>query len=269
MKKKRIIPILILKDGWLVQSKLFREYKKIGNPVAGVKRFSDWDADELIYLDIDQGKKFGPNRQDTASPKFNSGLDALEAISSAANMPITIGGGISSLAEIEMRLKSGADKVTLNTQALLNPKLVYDAAREFGSQCIVISIDYVNPDGVPNTHNINIKPSALPTVEEWSRKVQDLGAGEILLNSVERDGMKCGYDLEFIDTVAESLDIPVIGCGGAGNWQHMADLLIKTSADAAAAANIFHFQDQSIYLARSELFEMGLPVRPPSLSSLR
>lgn len=269
MKKKRVIPILILKDGWLVQSKLFREYKKIGNPIAGVKRLSDWDADELIYLDINQGENFGPNREDTASPKFSSGLDALAAISSAASMPITIGGGISSLKEIEDRLISGADKIALNTKALVNPEFIHEAAREFGSQCIVVSIDYVNVNGLATTYNKNIDSELLPTVESWVKKAQDLGAGEILLNSVERDGMKCGYDLELIGTISELLTIPVIGCGGAGNWQHMADLLNKTAVDAVAAANIFHFQDQSIYLARSELFDMGLPVRPPSLSSLR
>jgi cyclase len=269
MKKKRIIPILILKDGFLVQSKLFNEYKKIGNPIAGVKRFSDWDADELIYLDIDQGKKFGPNREDTAGLKFESSIDALESISSVANMPITIGGGISSLPEIEERLKSGADKIALNTQALLNPKFINAAAREFGSQCIVISIDYVSNSGIATVHNRNIDSSILPKVAEWSKKVQDLGAGEVLLNSVERDGMKCGYDLEILGSISESLAIPVIGCGGAGSWQDMAILLSETSVDAVAAANIFHFQDQSIYLARSELFQMGLPVRPPSLSGIR
>jgi cyclase len=183
-------------------------------------------------------------------------------------MPITIGGGISSLKEIEDRLISGADKIALNTQALNNPKLIYEAAREFGSQCIVISVDYINVNGIATTHNKNLDSALLPTVEVWVKKVQDLGAGEILLNSVARDGMKCGYDLELIGTIAESLTIPVIGCGGAGNWQHMADLLSKTAVDAVAAANIFHFQDQSIYLARSELFDLGLPVRPPSLSTL-
>jgi len=269
MKKKRIIPILILKDGNLVQSKLFNEYKKIGNPIAGVKRFSDWDADELIYLDINQGKKFGPNREDTAGQKFESSIDALESISSVANMPVTIGGGISSLLEIEARLKSGADKIALNTQALLNPKLINEAAREFGSQCIVISIDYIKNAGISYVYNRNIDSSILLKVDEWTKRVQDLGAGEILLNSVERDGMKCGYDLDFLGSISESIDIPVIGCGGAGSWGDMAKLMTETSVDAVAAANIFHFQDQSIYHARSELFRIGLPVRPPSLSGIR
>ena len=262
MKKKRVIPILILKDGWLVQSKLFREYKKIGNPIAGVKRFSDWDADELIYLDIDQGKNFGPNREDTASPKFSSGLDALAAISSAANMPITIGGGISSLKEIEDRLLSGADKIALNTQALINPKLIYEAAREFGSQCIVISVDYVNANGIATTHNKNLDSALLPTVEGWVSKVQDLGAGEILLTSMDRDGTRDGFDLELTSAVSNAVGVPVIASGGVGTLDHLVDGVVIGGADAVLAASIFHFDDHAIGDAKAHMIAAGVNVRP-------
>jgi len=269
MKKKRVIPVLLLRDNWLVQSRSFNEYKKIGNPVDGVKRFSDWDADELIYLDIDQGRGFSPERQDRATKGFNSALEALTAVSAAATMPITIGGGIENLAQIEEKIVSGADKIAVNTKALTNPNFIAEASKEFGRQCIVASVDYKIENGIALVYNRNINQLDLPKLEQWTKQVEDLGAGEILLNCVDRDGMKTGYDLDTLGRVAEEINIPVIGCGGAGNWSHMADLLTETKVDAAAAANLFHFQDQSIYLARMELIQLGIRVRPPSLSTLR
>lgn len=269
MKKKRVIPILLLKDNWLVQSKNFSEYKKIGDPVIGVKRFSDWDADELIYLNITESQYFSDARKDTNNFKFNSANDALNEISKFTNMPITVGGGLKSLQDIESRLLNGADKVALNSVALRNPLLISEVAREFGRQSLVISIDYKLVEDTPRVWNRSFKSSDLPSLSNWSRKVEDLGAGEILLNSVDRDGMKTGYDVDTINLICESTSIPIIACGGAGNWGHMEEVMVKTNADAVAAANIFHFQDQSMYLARNFLFSRNLPVRPASLASVR
>ena len=252
-----------------MQSRKFSEYKKIGNPITGVQRFSDWDADELIYLDIDQGRSFSPERQDRATKSFDSAFEALTAVSRAATMPITIGGGIENLTQIEERILSGADKIALNTKALTNPGFIEEAAREFGRQCIVISIDYKTQDGMRLVYNRNLSQTSMPKLEVWAKQVEELGAGEVLLNCVDRDGMKTGYDIEALGTLAEELNIPVIGCGGAGNWNHMAELLSLTNVDAAAAANLFHFQDQSIYLAKNDLTQLGIAVRPPSLSTLR
>jgi cyclase len=266
MKKRRIIPVLLLRDNWLVQSKNFSEYKKIGNPISGVERFSEWDADELIYLDISQGESFSNSREDTNHPNFNSAVDALSEVCKAASMPITIGGGIKSLSDIEKRLALGADKISINTQAIKDPNFIESAAKEFGSQCIVVSVDYKLGKETPRVWNRSIKPQILPNLEDWVKRAETLGAGEFLLNCVDKDGMKTGYDIETISQIASLTNVPVIACGGAGSWDDMYDLIVKTNVDAAAA-NIFHFQDQSIYLARRELLLKGLPVRPPTLSS--
>jgi cyclase len=267
MKKKRVIPVLLLRDNWLVQSKNFSDYKKIGNPIAGVQRFSDWDADELIYLDISKGESFSSSRKDTNHPDFNSAMDALSEVCKAASMPITIGGGIKSLNDIEKRLALGADKISINTQAIMNPKLIEDAAKEFGSQCVVVSIDYSLENNTPQVWNRNIEKGSLPKLDEGVLKSEALGAGEFLINCVDRDGMKTGYDIDTISVIANITKVPVIGCGGAGSWGDMYELMDATNVDGVAAANIFHFQDQSIYLARRELHQKGQPVRPPTLAS--
>jgi cyclase len=268
MKKKRVIPILLHKDGWLVQSKNFNEYKKLGNALMAVQRLSDWDSDELIYLDISVDSKFSTNRSDTAAPEYLNLMELLNGVSKVARMPVTIGGGIRSLQDIENRLRAGADKISINQAAFLDTVLVQKAAREFGSQCIVVSADY-REIGSLRYPVISREPNYFDTTEcltDWLLKFQDAGAGEILLNSVTRDGNKCGYDIEYLDMVSSRLSIPIIASGGAGSWEHMVDVLSKTAVDAVAAANIFHFQDQSVYLARKHLFSIGLPVRPPSIN---
>ena len=267
MKKKRVIPVLLHKEGWLVQSRNFSEYKKLGNAQKAVQRLSDWDSDELIYLDISKTETYTTNRSDTAAPEYQDLSNFLSEVSKVARMPITFGGGIRTLSDIEVRLRAGADKVSINRAALADPSLILSASREFGRQCIVVSIDYEELGDERYLHINHAKGSngnprrAL----EWLLKVEELGAGEVLLNSISRDGMKSGYDISFLAKVADALNIPVIACGGAGNWEHLAQVLTETNVDAVAAANIFHFQDQSIYLARKYLASKGLPVRPPSI----
>jgi len=267
MKKKRVIPVLLHKDGWLVQSKSFSEYKKLGNAQMAVKRLSDWDSDELIYLDISKNGNYTTNRSDTAAPEYENLVELLSEVAKVARMPITIGGGIKSIYDIELRLRAGADKVSINRAALSDPSLIAAASREFGRQCIVVSVDYEENKQMrriylSENHRFVDDPYE---VLSWLSKVEDLGAGEILLNSVTRDGMKTGYDIEFLAQASTRLSIPLIGCGGAGSWHHLEELLTETDVDAAAAANIFHFQDQSVFLAKSHLASKGLPVRPPSI----
>lgn len=267
MKKKRVIPVLLHKEGWLVQSKGFNEYRKLGNAQKAVQRLSEWDADELIYLDISRDEKYTTNRSDTAAPEYRDLSELLSEVSKVARMPITIGGGIKTLSDIELRLRSGADKISINTAAIVDPSLIKKAAREFGRQCIVVSADYVE---LGDKRFIRIDDQRLSKGNprealEWLLEAEELGAGEILLNSVSRDGMKTGYDLSFLELASDKLKIPVIACGGAGNWDHMAEVLTQTNVDAVAAANIFHFQDQSVFLARKHLASRGLPVRPPSI----
>jgi cyclase len=269
MKKKRIIPLLLHKEGWLVQSKKFSEYKKLGNPQKAVQRLSEWDSDELIYLDISKNEIYSTNRSDTAAPEYQNLTELLSEVSKVSRMPITVGGGIKTLHDIELRLRAGADKITLNRAAIANPTLIELASREFGRQCIVVSVDYeeINEKRILRVDNQSGSKRNPQEVLDWLLKVEELGAGEVLLNSVSRDGMKSGYDILFLGQVAERLSIPVIACGGAGNWEHMAEVLTDTNVDAVAAANIFHFQDQSVFLARKHLLSKGLPVRPPSIQS--
>ena len=267
MKKKRVIPVLLHKEGWLVQSKSFCEYKKLGNAQKAVQRLSEWDSDELIYLDISKTETYTTNRSDTAAPEYQDLGELLAEVSKVARMPITIGGGIKTLHDIEVRLRAGADKISINRSAIADPSLIASASREFGRQCIVVSIDYEEFGDERYLHfgDGNESDGNPRSALEWLLKAEELGAGEILLNSVSRDGMKSGYDISFLAKVADRLNIPVIACGGAGNWEHMAEVLTETNVDAVAAANIFHFQDQSVYLARSHLASKGLPVRPPSI----
>ena len=265
MKKKRLIPVLLLRNGWLVQSKQFRRYQNLGNPISAVKRLSEWASDELIYLDITQDDSYDLRRDDLGHPNRHSILEIIEDVSKVAFMPITVGGGIRSLQDIEKRLALGADKISINTAALDDPQFIWAASREFGSQCIVVSIDVKMTDDNEKVvmRSGNQRTSFAPL--DWAKKVEQLGAGEILLNSVDRDGMKTGYDLQLLDQVSTHVDIPIIACGGVGDWSHLAEALAKTSVDAVAAANIFHYSDQSVFLAKKYLHESGQNVRHPDL----
>ena len=267
MKKRRVIPVLLHKEGWLVQSKIFKESKKIGNAQKAVQRLSEWDSDELIYLDISKSNSYTTNRSDTAAPEYKDLTELLNEVSKVARMPITIGGGIETLTDIEVRLRAGADKVSINRAALADPSFIASASKEFGRQCIVVSVDYeeVSEERYIFDSNKNLLHKNSKKILDWLLEIEQLGAGEILLNSVSRDGMKTGYDISFLAKVSSTVSIPLIACGGAGTWEHLAKVLLETNVDAVAAANIFHFQDQSVYLARLYLESKGLMVRPPSL----
>lgn len=266
MKKKRLIPVLLLKNGFLVQSKLFQRHQNLGNPVIAVKRLSEWAADELIYLDISRDDVYDLKRDDLGTPNRSSVMDIIADVSKVAHMPIAVGGKIRTIEDIRMRLGNGADKVCINTMPLENPKFITEAAREFGSQCIVVSMDVKKTsDGYEVYKNGGKEPTGLDPMA-WARQVQESGAGEILLNAIDRDGARSGYDLDLIASVADSVKIPVIALGGVGEWEHLAEALAKTNVDAVAAANIWHYIDQSVYLAKKFLHDKGYNVRPPDIA---
>ena len=265
MKKNRLIPVLLLRNGWLVQSKQFRRYQNLGNPITAVKRLSEWASDELIYLDISSDDSYDMRRDDLGHPNRHSIFEIIEDVSKVAHMPITVGGRIRTLQDIEKRLSVGADKVAINTIAIEDPQFVEIAAKEFGSQCIVISIDVKRQEEVMFVMSRGGKQLTAYAPEDWAKTVEQLGAGEILLNSIDRDGMKNGYDIELLDRVTQAIKIPVIACGGVGEWAHFSEALEKTGVDAVAAANIFHYIDQSVFLAKKYLSEHGLNVRKPDL----
>lgn len=265
MKKKRLIPVLLLKNGWLVQSKLFKEYKNLGNPITAVKRLSQWASDELIYLDISREENYDLRRDDLNTPNRHSIFEILEDISKSTFMPITVGGRIRTLTDINNRLSRGADKIAINTIAIENKKFITEAAQQFGSQCVVVSVDVKLIDG---KYTVMSKNGSVATEHEataWAKTVESCGAGEILLNSVDRDGMKNGFEIPLLKSVSDAVKIPVIACGGAGEWQDFGEALSETQVDAVAAANIFQHIDQSVYLAKKYLYDNHFNVRPPHL----
>lgn len=268
MKKKRLIPVLLLRNGWLVQSKNFNEYKNLGNPVTAVKRLSQWASDELIYLDISPDDSYDLRRDDLNTPNRSTIYEILEDISKSTFMPITVGGKIRTIEDIRKRLSRGADKISINTIALENKNFIKKAAKIFGSQAIVVSIDVKIID---NKFIVMKGGGKIPSSHEavkWAKTVEKYGAGEILLNSVDRDGNKDGFEISLIKAVSDAVKIPVIACGGAGEWSDFGEVLDKTNADAISAANLFQHVDQSVYIAKKYLYDNNYNVRPPSLSSL-
>lgn len=248
-----------------MQSRKFNKFNNIGNPVTSVKRLSQWASDELIFLDITKDNNYDLKRDDQGYENRSDFLSIVKDVSAATFMPMTVGGGVKNLTDFEDRLSVGADKVSINTAAFNTPHLVNSAVQRFGSQCVVVSIDYREAD---KSNRVFVDGGATDThinVVEYSKRIQDLGAGEILLNSIDRDGVGTGMDLNVIRQVADAVSIPVIACGGVGEWSHFAQVIQKTKADAVAAANIFHHTDQSVYYAKKELVELGCNVRHPDL----
>jgi cyclase len=235
MLKKRIIPCLDIRDGRTVKGINFVNITDAGDPVELAKRYADEGADELVFLDI------------TATVEKRKTLVKLvERIAYEINLPFTVGGGISNLEDVGAIIKSGADKISLNTSAVLTPHLIGEIAAEYGSQCVTVAID----TGVINNEwmvfiNGGRKATDLITTE-WARKAESCGAGEILLTSMKADGTKDGFSLDITDEVSKSVNIPVIASGGAGKPEHFRDLFVKTGCSAALAASIFHYGEISI-----------------------
>lgn len=265
MKKNRLIPVLLLKNGFLVQSKSFSRYQNLGNPLTAVKRLSNWAADELIYLDITRDSIYDTRRDDLGHPNRSNIIDIIRDVSKECSMPITVGGKIRSLDDIRERLFNGADKITINTKALEDPGFITEASRAFGTQCIVVSMDVKKVEDKYVVMSDGGRQSTGIDPVMWAHKIEDCGAGEIFLNSVDRDGQRNGYDIDLINMVSTTVKIPVIACGGVGEWSHLVEGLKQTSADAVAAANVFHYFDQSVYLAKKYMYEQGCNVRPADL----
>ena len=244
MFKRRFIPVLFLKDGWMVRSERFEMHHYIGDPVSHVRRMVDWDVDELIVLDIgNKESKFSHHRPDFKYRSLNTLNDFINLIASECRIPLTFGGKMRSFEDIQTVIKNGADKVSVNTLLKSNPEVVLKAAKSFGRQAIVASVDYKIINGEPivfcDHGSKNIKIGVL----DWIKYIEKYGVGEILLNSIDRDGMAEGYDIETIDMVSNSINLPLIACGGAGILGHFYNCFKNTSASAVAAGNIFHFKE--------------------------
>ncbi len=255
MLKRRLIPVLLLQHGWMVRSELFRTHQVIGNPVVHVERMVQWDVDELIVLDISAGAAtdFGHNRDDYREPGATDLLAFIRKIAAECRIPLTFGGRIRSLDDMGLRIQNGADKVTLNTAALDDPELIRRGAETFGAQAVVVSIDYRHGSDGAVVFRDNGRVNTGRALADWARSAEDHGAGEILVNAIDRDGVANGYDLETIAAIADTVRIPVIACGGAGHMRHFAKCFESTDASAVAAANIFHFTENAYPRAKRYL----------------
>lgn len=252
MLTKRIIPCLDVKEGRVVKGVQFVELRDAGDPVELARFYDDQGADELVFLDIsasNEGRK--------------TMVDVVKAVASELAIPFTVGGGINSLEDMKRILRSGADKVSLNTAAVMNPGLIAEGSQYFGAQCIVVAIDakYDETIGTWRVYTHGGRTATDKEVISWAKEAVVLGAGEILLTSMDSDGEKQGFDLSLTKAVSDAVSVPVIASGGAGNAEHFAEAFTDASADAALAASIFHYKETSVDEVKGYLREKGVPVR--------
>ena len=254
MLKVRLIPVLLLKKGRMVKPIKFGEggERDVGWPITTAQIYDSQDADELVFLDVEAGKQ---------GRGFL--LDTLEKVAEKCFVPVTAGGGVATLEDFRELLKAGADKVSINTAAMERPELIREAANKFGSQCVVVSIDV--RETAPGHYEVFTSGGKNPTgleVAVWAKQAAELGAGEILLTSIDKEGTMAGYDLELIKKVSDAVKIPVIANGGAGNRQHFVEAVNIGRASAVAASSVFHFSDSNLTQVKSYIFNAKVAIRP-------
>ena len=253
MLSVRIIPCLDVHDGRVVKGVNFVNLIDAGDPVEQAKAYEQQGADELVFLDIT-----------ASSDERNTMIDVVKRTADHCFMPLTVGGGLRNVENIRDMLNAGADKVSLNTAAILNPDLIYEASSKFGNQCIVVAIDAKRVEGDENRWEVYTHGGRNNTgmdAVEWAKKVVSLGAGEILLTSMDSDGTKAGFDNGLNQAVSDAVEVPVIASGGAGTLDHLADAITEGKTSAVLAASIFHFGTFTIREAKEHLQTRGLPVR--------
>ena len=253
MVKNRLVPVIIIRDGRVVQSIQFKHTNVIHNsPEIAIDFFDRWSADEIVVLDVSRTKE---NRQ-----LF---LNSIEAISHKCFVPLTVGGWIESTEDMRQMLRLGADKIAINTKAVENPSLITEGEKIFGAQCIVVSVDvFRHSEG---RYEVYIGRGQIPTGLDpvsWVKEAESRGAGEILLNCINNDGFRQGYDLTLLKAITHAVSIPVVAMGGVFEWKHLADGITIGGASAVAAANIFHYTEFSTRKAKAFLRDKGLNVRP-------
>ena len=250
MLKVRVIPTLLWKQFGLVKGSGFDSWRRVGPVLPAIKVYNQREVDELVLVDI-------VAHQNPGDPDFESieefGLDCF--------VPLTVGGGISRIDQVQHLLRAGADKVSVNTSAYSRPELISDIARRHGTQCVVASIDVRKTEHGWTCYSHAGKHATGREVVSWAREMEDRGAGEILITSIDRDGTMQGYDLHLIETLVRAVQVPIIASGGAGNYQHMIDVVKEAGASAVAAASIFHFTEQTPAGAKAALASAGIPVR--------
>ena len=252
---KRIIPCLDVDNGRVVKGVKFVDIRDAGDPVEVARRYDQEGADEITFLDIT-----------ASSDDRETIVHVVEQVAEQVFIPLTVGGGIRKVDDVRRMLNAGADKVAINTAAIFNPEIVRQASDRVGSQCIVVAIDAkkVSKENEPNCWEIfthgGRKPTGIDAIE-WAKKMADYGAGEILLTSMDRDGMKIGFDLELTAAISDAVMVPVIASGGVGSLEHLVDGVIKGKADAVLAASIFHFAEYTVEEAKQYMASRGIDVR--------
>ncbi len=250
MLTKRIIPCLDIKNGRTVKGVNFVDLKDAGDPVELAKKYAETGADELVFLDISATEE----RRATL-------IDLVRKVAAAINIPFTVGGGISSVADVDVLLRNGADKISINSSAVKNPDLINEIAAKYGSQCVVVAIDAKQIDGDWIVHLVGGKVPTELNLFDWAKEVEQRGAGEILFTSMNNDGTKNGFANEALAKLSEIVNIPIIASGGAGTMEHFAETFINGKADAALAASVFHYQEIEIPALKQFLKNQNIAVR--------
>ncbi len=250
MLTKRIIPCLDIKDGRTVKGVNFVDLRDAGDPVELAQRYAEEGADELVFLDISATEQ-----------KRKTLADLVYHVAEKLNIPFTVGGGISSVEDVDILLKNGADKVSINSSAVKRPELINELVAKFGSQCIVVAIDAKRINGQWKVHLVGGKVPTELDLFQWANEVEKRGAGEILFTSMNHDGTKNGFANEALAQLSEMVNIPLIASGGAGEVVHFTDTFVQGKADAALAASVFHFKEIAIKDLKQELKKEGIPVR--------
>lgn len=250
MLTKRIIPCLDIKDGRTVKGVNFVDLRDAGDPVDLAAEYAASGADELVFLDISATEE-----------KRKTLAELVKRVAEKVNIPFTVGGGISSIQDVDILLKNGADKVSINSSAVKNPDLINTLSNKFGSQCITVAIDAKQVEGKWLVHLVGGKVPTELDLFDWAKEVEERGAGEILFTSMNNDGTKDGFANIALAHLSENLNIPIIASGGAGSIQHFCDAFIEGKADAALAASVFHFKEIDIRELKKELKKQGIPVR--------
>jgi len=251
MLTKRIIPCLDVKQGRVVKGKKFDDLRDVDDPAVLGKKYSDEGADELVFYDIT-----------ASSDERKISLDFVESVAKNINIPFCVGGGVNTIDDFTTILRKGADKISVNTGAVLNPSLIEEASRKFGAQCVVLSIDAKKNE--KGSYDVYIKGGRVNThmdAIQWAKRGVELGAGELVINSMDADGMKQGYDLELLRRIAASVSVPVIASGGAGSMDDFVNCFKDTEVDAALAASVFHYNEIDIKTLKKTLSDQGIPIR--------
>ncbi len=250
MLKRRIIPVLLLKNGRMVKGKQFQGYRDTGDPISAARIYNAQNADELVFIDIEathQGR--------------TSLLGIIEQVSQECFMPLTVGGGVRSLDDIRLLLHAGADKVLINTAIYENPDFLAEASAVFGKQCLIAGVDVKLNEGHYALYTHCGQKPVIGDFISHLKKIEKMGVGEILINSIDRDGMMCGYDQALLLLAQKSATVPIVAMGGAGNFQHLADAFLQCNIHAVACASLFHFGDNNPIRARAFLKNKGIPVK--------